>query len=197
MTFKLGLTGSIGMGKSTTARIFQDMGCAVWDADAAVHRLYAQGGAAVDPIRALFPDAIENDAVSRDALKALISSDAKILPQIEAIVHPLVAQDRLEFVSTSTADVTVLDIPLLFEKGSEDMMDAVVCVSVPPELQEQRVMARGTMTRDTFEAIRAKQLPNDDKCARSDYVVITDTPEHARAQVAAILETIRKGLTHA
>jgi dephospho-CoA kinase len=77
------------------------------------------------------------------------------------------------------------------------MMDAVVCVSVPPELQEQRVMARGTMTRDTFEAIRAKQLPNDDKCARSDYVVITDTPEHARAQVAAILETIRKGLTHA
>lgn len=197
MTFKLGLTGSIGMGKSTTAQIFAKMGCAVWDADAAVHRLYSVGGAAVSPISELFPAAIQDGAVSRDALKSLIAEDSTVLPRIEAIVHPLVAQDRASFIANSSVDVTVLDIPLLFETGSEGTMDAVVCVSVPPEVQEARVLARGTMSRETFETIRAKQMPNDDKCARADYVVITDTPDHARQQVSAILTTIREGLSHA
>ncbi|WP_370230180.1 dephospho-CoA kinase [Cognatishimia sp.] len=197
MTFKLGLTGSIGMGKSSTARIFADLGCAVWDADAAVHRLYTQGGPAVAPIAALFPEAVVDGSVSRDALKTLISANSQVLGQIEAIVHPLVAQDRADFIANSNSDVTVLDIPLLFETGSEATMDAIVCVSVPPEVQEARVLARGTMSRDTFETIKRKQMPNDDKCKRSDYVVITDTPEHATSQVAAILQTIREGLKHA
>lgn len=197
MTFKLGLTGSIGMGKSTTAQIFAEMGCAVWDADAAVHRLYGQGGAAVGPISEILPQVIENNMVSRDALKKSISEDPAILKQIEQIVHPLVAQDRTAFIAKSQSDITVLDIPLLFETGSENTMDAVVCVTVPPEVQEQRVMARGTMDRDTFDAIRAKQMPNDDKCARSDYVVVTDTPAHAKTQVAAILAAIREGLDDA
>ena len=197
MTFKLGLTGSIGMGKSTTAAIFKRMGCALWDADAAVHRLYSKDGAAVGPISEVFPTAIVEGAVSRDALKVIIAQDSGALKQIEAIVHPLVAQDRAEFIAASQSDITVLDIPLLFETGSQGTMDAVVCVSVPPEVQEDRVMARGTMTRETFEAIRAKQLPNDDKAAQSDYVVITDTLDHAEQQVAAILATIRESLKHA
>ena len=197
MTFKLGLTGSIGMGKSTTAAIFKRMGCALWDADAAVHRLYSKDGAAVGPISEAFPTTIVDGAVSRDALKAIIAQDSGALKQIEAIVHPLVAQDRAEFIAASQSDITVLDIPLLFETGSQGTMDAVVCVSVPPEVQEDRVMARGTMTRETFEVIRAKQLPNDDKAARSDYVVITDTLDHAEQQVAAILATIRESLKHA
>lgn len=197
MTFKLGLTGSIGMGKSTTAKIFADLGCAVWDADAAVHRLYSKGGAAVAPLADLFPSAVQDGTVSRDVLKSLISEDPSVLSALEKIVHPLVAQDRADFIAQSNADVTVLDIPLLFETGSEGTTDAVVCVSVPPDVQEARVLARGTMTKETFEAIRAKQLPNDDKCARADYVVITDTLDHAKSQVEKILSTIRKGLNDA
>ncbi len=191
MTFLLGLTGSIGMGKSTTARLFVEEGCALWDADAAVHRLYAPGGAAVEPMRAAFPDAIMNDAVSRDALKAIIAADPSALKRIESIVHPLVAQDRARFRDTATADILVLDIPLLFETGGDAAMDAVACVSIPPDEQKARVMARGTMTEAQFEQIRAKQMPNDEKCARSDFVIVTDTLDHARAQVQDVVRQIR------
>ena len=128
MTFKLGLTGSIGMGKSTTAKMFADLGCAVWDADAAVHRMYGKGGAAVGEISEVFPAAVQNGAVSRDALKDLISKDKTVLQRLEKIVHPLVAADRAEFIASANADIVVLDIPLLFELGSQSMMDAVVCV---------------------------------------------------------------------
>lgn len=197
MTFKLGLTGSIGMGKSTTAKLFADQGCAVWDADAAVHRMYAQNGAAVAPIQAVLPTAIKQNAVSRDELKKLISNDKSILKTLEKIVHPLVAADRDAFIQNSTADITVLDIPLLFENGTEKTLDAVVCVTIPAETQKSRVMARGTMTLDQFEAIRAKQMPNDDKVARSDYVVVTDTLDHAKAQVQAIVTTIREQIANA
>jgi dephospho-CoA kinase len=197
MTFKLGLTGSIGMGKSTTARMFADLGCAVWDADAAVHRMYSRGGSAVAPISQLFPDAIVDREVSRAALKTLIGKDSSVLAQLEKIVHPLVADDRAAFLADSDADITVLDIPLLFETGAEATMDATVCVSVSPELQEKRVLDRGTMTKDQFEAIRAKQMPNDDKCARADYVVETDTLDHARQQVAAIVQDIKGRLKDA
>ncbi|MCV2889841.1 dephospho-CoA kinase [Ruegeria aquimaris] len=197
MTFLLGLTGSIGMGKSTTARLFVEEGCALWDADAAVHRLYAPGGAAVEPMRAAFPDAIMNDAVSRDALKAIIAADPSALKRIESIVHPLVAQDRARFRDTATADILVFDIPLLFETGGDAAMDAVACVSIPPDEQKARVMARGTMTEAQFEQIRAKQMPNDEKCARSDFVIVTDTLDHARAQVQDVVRQIRARQNHA
>lgn len=197
MSFRLGLTGSIGMGKSTTAKLFEEAGCAVWDADAAVHRMYAKGGAAVAPIQSALPEAIQDEVVSRERLKEMIGRDASVLKMLEQIVHPLVAVDRAKFMETTRADIVVFDIPLLFEGGGDSSMDAVVCVSVPPELQKQRVMERGTMSEDQFEQIRAKQMPNDEKCARSDYVVITDTLDHARAQVDKIVETIRGQLADA
>ncbi|MBY6083301.1 dephospho-CoA kinase [Ruegeria arenilitoris] len=197
MSFALGLTGSIGMGKSTTADLFAQEGCAVWDADAAVHRLYAAGGAAVAPIRAAFPEAIENGAVSRDALKRIIGADPTALKRIEVIVHPLVAQDREVFRQAAKSDILVFDIPLLFETGGDAQMDAVACVSVPPDEQKSRVMARGTMTEAQFEQIRAKQMPNDEKCARSDFVIVTDTLDHARAQVQDVVRQIRAGLADA
>ncbi len=197
MTFKLGLTGSIGMGKSTTAQLFAEAGCAVWDADAAVHRLYEQGGAAVSPMEALFPDAISGGSVDRAALRGIIGRDAEALTQIEGVVHPLVRDDRAQFAEMTEADITVFDIPLLFETGSEAEMDAVVCVTVSPELQEKRVMERGTMTREQFLAIRDKQMPNAEKCARSDFVIQTDTLEHAGQQVHDVLEQIRKRMTDA
>ncbi|WP_170342612.1 dephospho-CoA kinase [Ruegeria arenilitoris] len=197
MSFALGLTGSIGMGKSTTADLFAQEGCAVWDADAAVHRLYAEGGAAVAPIRAAFPDAIEDGAVSRDALKRIIGADPTALKRIEAIVHPLVARDREAFRQAAKSDILVFDIPLLFETGGDALMDAVACVSIPPDEQKRRVMARGTMTEAQFEQIRAKQMPNDEKCARADFVIVTDTLDHARAQVQDVVRQIRAGLTDA
>jgi dephospho-CoA kinase len=197
MSFIVGLTGSIGMGKSTTAKIFAAEGCAVWDADAAVHRLYAKGGHAVAPISDAFPEAVIDGAVSRDALKAIISRDPLALRRIEQIVHPLVAQDRARFMADADADCIVLDIPLLFETGGEARVDATVCVSVDAETQRKRVMERGTMTADQFAAILAKQMPDADKRARADYVIITDTLEHAVRQVRDVLADIRKRMTHA
>ncbi|MBI6629489.1 dephospho-CoA kinase [Pontibaca salina] len=195
--FHLGLTGSIGMGKSTTAGLFAEQGCAVWDADAAVHRLYAQGGAAVAPIQAVFPDAVQDGVVSRAVLKEIISDDGSALQCIESIVHPLVAQDRAAFRETAQADILVFDIPLLFETGGEASMDAVACVSVPPDIQKQRVMARGTMTFAQFEHVRDNQMPNDKKCALSDYVIVTDTLDHARQQVQDIVQDIRRQIDNA
>lgn len=197
MSFSLGLTGSIGMGKSTTAKMFAAAGCAVWDADAAVHRLYGAGGAAVEPMRVAFPEAIKDGAVSREALKVLIGADPSVLKRIEAIVHPLVAADRALFRETATADVLVFDIPLLFEAGGATEMDAIACVHVDAETQKARVMARGTMSEAQFEQIRAKQMPIADKLAQSDYHIKTDTLAHAEAQVTEILADIRGKRTHA
>ncbi len=195
--FLLGLTGSIGMGKSTTAAMFADAGCAVWDADAAVHRLYAKGGAAVPAFMGAFPEAVIDGAVSRPALKTIIANDPNALKKIEGIVHPLVGNDRAAFLENASADIIVLDIPLIFETGGDKRMDAVACVTVSAETQQERVMARGTMTLEQFENIRSKQMPNDEKCALSDYVIETDTLEHARAQVLAIIDDIKGKLTHA
>lgn len=192
--FTLGLTGSIGMGKSTTAQMFLDEGCALWDADAAVHRLYAKGGAAVEPFAQAFPDAVIDGEVSRPALKEIIGRDPTALKQIEMIVHPLVAQDRAEFLANADADIVVLDIPLLFETGGDARVDATACVFTDDVTQEARVMERGTMTRDQFLGIKEKQLPASEKCARATYVIETDTLEHACAQVKKIVATIRSQL---
>lgn len=195
--FKLGLTGSIGMGKSTTAAMFAELGCEIWDADAAVHRLYSSGGAAVAPMQAQFPQVVEDNTVSRAKLRILIANDPSALKSIEQIVHPLLGQDRSDFVKNAKSDILVYDIPLLFETGGDARMDAVACVWTAPEIQEQRVMERGTMSAEQFEVIRAKQLPADEKRDRADYVIVTDTIEHALTQVQNVLKSIRQRMSNA
>ena len=185
----LGLTGGIGMGKSTTAAMFRDLGVPVWDADAVVHRLYARGGAAVAPLAAAFPASIREGAVDRAALRAVIAADPDALGRIEAIVHPLVAKDRAAFL-TGRAGLVVLDVPLLFETGLDVAVDRVAVVSVPEDVQRARVLGRGTMDAAQFEAIRAKQMSDADKRARADYIIDTSTMEGARAAVAAIVEEL-------
>ena len=191
MTFVIGLTGSIGMGKSSTAEIFRQQGCAVWDADAAVHRLYAKGGLAVEPMGAAFPSAISDGEVDRTELKNIIGHDPLALKKIEAIVHPLVATDRAEFLSRHKGEIIVLDIPLLFETGAAANMNAVVVVSIDANIQRRRVLERGTMTDVQLDTILAKQMSDAEKRAGADYVVITDSPEHAEDQVKTILKDIR------
>jgi dephospho-CoA kinase len=190
---RLGLTGSIGSGKSTTAAMFADEGCAVWDADAAVHRLYAAGGAAVAPLQKAFPQAIVGGAVSRAALRDIIEREPEALVRIERIVHPLVKEDRAAFAAEQTTDISVFDIPLLFETGLENEFDAVVCVYVPEAVQRERVLARGTMTPAQLELILSKQLPAAEKAARADAVIETDTLDHAREQVHTLVQDIREG----
>ncbi len=197
MTFRLGLTGSIGMGKSATARIFAEEGCAIWDADDTVHRLYAAGGAAVAPMAAAFPEAVVGGAVHRPALREIIQSDPDAIARIEQIVHPLVRADREGFAQRSGADIAVFDIPLLFETGAEAEMDAVACVHIDAATQRDRVLQRGTMTEQQLDTILAKQLPIDQKLARARFSILTDTPDHARAQVRRILTTIRKEISDA
>ena len=190
--FLLGLTGSIAMGKSTTAQMFRDAGVPVWDADATVHRLYAPGGGAVAPVAALVPSALKGGGIDRAALSTAIRADDTLLTRIEAAVHPLVRQDRVDFVAGLTSDIAVLDIPLLFETGAESECDAVVVVTAPPEVQRARVMSRPGMTQDRFDALLSRQMPDADKRARADFVIDTSRGlEAARAAVHSVLETVR------
>ena len=195
--FRLGVTGSIGMGKSTTAAMFAEEGLPVWDADAAVHRLYGPNGAAVPPIAALCPQAQTAAGLDRDALKRWISTDASALAQLESIVHPLVAADRDAFIASAKADIVVLDIPLLFEKGTEAQMDATLLCTAPPALQKARVMARGTLTDDQFQTILARQMPDAEKRARATHIVETLSLDSTRAYVRALITHIREGRRHA
>ncbi len=195
--YVLGLTGSIGMGKSTTAQMFAARGVPVWDADAAVHRLYARGGAAVAPIAALFPDTVHGGAVDRGALKRIIAHDATALGKLEQIVHPLVAADRMSFITNASAQIVVLDIPLLFESGSNPAINAVAVVSAPSDMQRTRVLARNNMTPRMFETILARQMPDHEKRALADYVIPTDTLEHAEKAVDDILKRINQEQQHA
>ena len=197
MTFRLGLTGSIGMGKSTTAQMFRDLGIPVWDADATVHRLYSKGGAAVGPVSALFPQALVDGAISRDQLRSIIADDPNALTKIEQIVHPLVADDRRQFLESSSGDIIVLDIPLLFENGAERLFDAVLVVSAPPDVQMSRVLARAGMTLDRFQAILTRQMPDAEKRARADYVIETLTLDGTRKAVESLVHQIRQGMTNA
>ena len=197
MTFRLGLTGSIGMGKSTTAAMFADEGLPVWDADATVRQLYAADGAASRALAAIFPGILEDGAVSRSRLRQVIAKDATALDRVQAIVHPLVSQDRATFLKSCSSDIVLLDIPLLFETGAERDCDGVVVVSAPPDVQRARVMARGEMTEAEFEMIVARQMPDAEKRARADYVIETKTLDAARLAVRAICSQIREKLAHA
>lgn len=195
--FLLGLTGSIGMGKSTAATMFADLGCGVWDADAAVHRLYSKGGAAVKPVGDIYPNAALDGQIQRSALKKLIKQDPTALSHIESIVHPLVAQDRAEFISTCGADIIVMDIPLLYENGTESDMDAVAVVSASPEIQKQRVLARNTMSEEMFNTILAKQMPDSEKRKRADFVIPSNSLQETKEAVADIVARIKRGKIHA
>lgn len=193
MSFRLGLTGSIGMGKSTTAAMFAEAGIPVWDADAAVHRLYAPGQPAARAIARAFPDAIDAaGAVDRPRLRELIEADPGVLDRLDALVHPLVAADRAAFLADQVAaPIVVLDIPLLFETGLERDCDAVVVVTAPPEIQHQRVRARG-LTEAEFRSLLARQLPDAEKRLRADYLITTTSLEAARGAVKDVLDRIRR-----
>ncbi|MBL4929057.1 dephospho-CoA kinase [Fuscibacter oryzae] len=191
MTFRLGLTGSIGMGKSTAAGLFRAEGIDVWDADAAVHRMYGPGGQAVDAIFALCPQAIERGAVSRETLKHEIAARPDLLPQIEQIIHPLVASDRQMFLNDSLADIVVFDIPLLFEKGTETEMDATLLVTAPAALQRTRVLSRPGMTEQTFQIIMSRQMPDAEKRRRATHIVETLALDQTHAYIRALIAYIR------
>ncbi|WP_116084830.1 dephospho-CoA kinase [Tropicimonas sp. IMCC34011] len=192
--FRIGLTGSIGMGKSTTARMFAEEGVAVWDADAAVHRLYGRDGAAVAPMKALRPDAIVDGAVSRERLKTWIAGDDSALAQIEAVVHPLVAEDRNRFAREAAAPLLLFDIPLLFENGSDRWMDMTVCVSTSAREQRRRVLEREGMTEAAFERILSKQMPDSEKRVRADRIIDTTTLDSARAGVREVMKDVETRL---
>ena len=191
----IGLTGSIGMGKSTTAQMFRDAGVPVYDADAAVAALYVQGGAAVAPLEDAFPGVTRDGAVDREALRLRVLGDDEAMTRLNAVVHPLLGRDRAEFLrqaEASGADVLVFDIPLLFETGGERNMDAVVVVTAPSDVQRARVLAREGMTPDRLAAILARQTPDADKRARADFVIETGRGlEPARADVARVLAAVR------
>jgi dephospho-CoA kinase len=187
----LGLTGSIGMGKSTTAAMFADAGALVWNADDAVHRLYARGGAAVGPVGEAFPGVVVDGAVDRVRLAEALGDDGEAFRRLEAIVHPLVLKGRLEALAAAEArggKLAVLDIPLLFETGGDAAVDAVVVVTAPAGVQADRVLARPGMTRERFEAILARQMPDTEKRRRADFVIDTSVGlEAARARVEEIV----------
>lgn len=187
----LGLTGSIGMGKSTTAAMFGDEGALVWNADDAVHRLYARGGSAVGPVGAAFPGVVVDGAVDRNRLAEALARDPVGFRRLEAIVHPLVLQGRLADLAAAGergVKLAVLDIPLLFETGGDAVVDAVVVATAPAAVQAARVLARPGMTRERFEAILARQLPDAEKRRRADFVVDTgEGLDAARARVKEIV----------
>jgi len=191
----LGLTGSIGMGKSTTAQMFRDAGCPVFDADAAVHALYSVGGEAVPLIQAVFPDAVNNGAIDRKVLGAHMRKDPLNLKVLESFIHPMVGKKRQAFFDKAVsdkADIVVMDVPLLFETGGEAYVNKVVVVTAPAELQRQRVLARPGMTEDLFETLLARQTPDAEKRARADFLIFSDKGlDAARKQVQDILEELR------
>lgn len=190
----IGLTGSIGMGKSTVGNMFAEEGAPLFDSDAAVHRLYARGGAAVDPVAAAFPGAVKDGVVDREALSAHVVGDAAALKRLEQIVHPLVREAQMQFLQQhrdAGAKWVVLDIPLLFESGGGPLVDKIVVVSAPAEIQRARVLGRPGMSEDKFESILARQVPDAEKRARADFVIDTSGSFDAtRAQVRAVLDAL-------
>jgi dephospho-CoA kinase len=192
----VGLTGSIGMGKSTTAAMFAEAGVPVYDADAAVHALYAAGGPAAAPLEAAFPGVTRDGAVDRAALSTRVMDDPEALRRLEAIVHPLLFQGRAAFIQDAMAagaELVVIDVPLLFETGAERMMHAVVVVSAPEAVQRERVLARPGMSEAKLASILARQLPDTEKRRRADFVIDTGAGlESAREEVAQVIAALRR-----
>lgn len=191
---KIGLTGSIGMGKSTTANLFRRAGVPVHDSDGAVHRLYQ--GAAVGPIGELFPEAIRDSRVDRAALAQIVLGDKEKLRRLEGIVHPLVAQDRSSFIAAAQAagaPAVVLDIPLLFETGADSEVDLIVVVTAPADVQKARVLQRPGMTEEKLAAILRRQTLDAEKRRRAHFVIDTSLGlEAAERAVAAIVRALRR-----
>jgi len=196
----VGLTGSIGMGKTETARMFASLGVPVYDADAAVHALYDVGGAAVAPIAQAFPDCIKDGRVDRNALALRVLGDAHALAKLETIVHPLATGLQQAFIDRAAAggaDLALFDIPLLFETGGDARMDVVVVASAPLEVQRARALLRPGMTAEKLEAILKRQMPDAEKRARAHYVVDTGSGlERALAQVRTIVAELRARRNH-
>ena len=193
--FVIGLTGSIAMGKSETARLFADEGIAVYDADASIHKLYDKGGAAA-AIARVFPDAVRGGQVDRAVLSRHVAGDPGALKKLEELVHPLAREERDAFLRAAQArgdDIVVLDIPLLFETGADAGLDALVVASAPEQVQRARALSRPGMSEEKFEKLLARQLPDVEKRARAHFVIVTDKGlDHARAQVKMILAAIRE-----
>jgi dephospho-CoA kinase len=193
---RVGLTGSIGMGKSETAKLFARLGLPVFDADAVVHALYAPGGGGAAAVKERFPEAVTDDRVDRDRLIEIIASDRTALRDLEAIIHPLVREAEQRFVEAAVKrqdDVVILDIPLLFETGRDATMDAIVVVSAPEAVQRERVLKRAGMTPEKFAAILARQVPDVDKRARADFVIETDKGlDDALKQVKRVAGDLRR-----
>jgi len=193
----IGLTGSIGMGKSATAAMFAEAGVPVYDADAEVHKLQARGGAAVDAIEAAFPGVVKDGAVDRQALGEQVFGDPAALNRLNGIIYPMLGSGRAAFFADAEArgaDMVVLDIPKLFETGGEARMDAVVVVSAPEAVQRERVLARPGYSEARLDAILANQMHDAEKRARADFVIDTSQGfEHAREQVREVIAAIRAG----
>lgn len=191
--FKLGLTGSIGMGKSTAAAMFAAAGIPVWDADAAVHRIYLDGRAAF-ALKNDFPTAVHGKSVSRETLKMILTEDPSKFLQLEQLVHPIVANDRAEFLKNTPSDIVVLDIPLLFEKGTDADCDATLLITAPKDVQFARVLARPGMTQAQLELILARQMPDAEKRAKATHIVESLSIPSTEAYVRALIAHIRAGL---
>lgn len=194
----IGLTGSIGMGKSTTAAMFKEAGCPVFDADRAVHDLYEKGGEAVPIIRAVFPDAIKEGAIDRGVLGRYMREDPIQLEVLESFIHPLVGNKRTQFFEDNkSADITILDVPLLFETGLDKFVDHIVVVTAPAKIQRARVLSREGMTEELFKVLLSKQMPDAIKRKRADTLIFTDMGlENAREQVHSLLRKIRDKALH-
>jgi len=192
----IGLTGSIGMGKSETARMFAEQGVPVCESDAIVHRLYEKGGAAVAPVAAAFPDVRDDGGIDREKLSRHLAANAEDFARLEAIVHPLVRAEQENFLKEArrrNVRLAVLDIPLLFETGRDRDVDRIVVVSAPAEVQRRRVLARPGMDEAKFAAILARQLPDAEKRARADFIVDSAHGfDHARRQVRDIIAALSK-----
>ena len=191
----IGLTGSIGMGKSTVAEMFRELGIPVYDADAEIYKIYARGGAAVEPIREVFPDAVVDDQVDRARLSKIVVGNEDKIRLLESIAHPRLKEGRAAFFKTAEAeghDLVVLDVPLIYETGGEENFDRIVVVSAPKEVQKERVLGREDMTEEKFEAILGRQVPDAEKRERADYVINTNCPKEATfEQVEALVKDLK------